>query len=70
MSATAAAASLKDIEKRLMRRWVALRAGWRDRNAAAFEAELIEPLTVKLRTVERALVRVAGIVQQVRRDCD
>ena len=70
MSVGAAAASLKDIEKRLRRRWSAVRMSWRDENARAFETELIEPLLGRMRTVERALMQMAGVVQQVRRDCE
>lgn len=69
MSASSAAARLKDVEKRLCQQWSAVRAVWEDEQALRFEEEIVGPLLDQLRSAGRAMGQLDVTLQQVRREC-
>lgn len=69
MSASSAAARLKDVEKRLRQQWSAVRAVWEDEQALRFEEEIVGPLLDQLRSAGRAMGQLDVTLQQVRREC-
>ncbi len=60
------AKALKD----LIHRWQEAKAGWDDPVSSAMETEFIEPLEMDLRSALGAMDQLAGVLSQVRQDCE
>lgn len=56
--------------KELMLRWQEAKSGWDDSVADEMESEFIVPLEMDLRSAVGAMDQMAGVLAQVRRDCE
>lgn len=55
--------------KQLLVQWTELRSSWDDPQARLIESEHLHPLELDLRTALAAMDHMAGLLQQIKRDC-
>lgn len=70
MSVSAAFGQLEHARKALAAQWEATRLDWRDDNARRFEADVMDPLMVQVRQMEKALSQLDVVLRKVHRDCE
>lgn len=56
--------------KQLMLRWAETRGSWDDSASLYFEKKYLEPLEADMRAATNAMDHMAGLLGQVRRDCE
>ena len=55
--------------KDLQLRWEQTRTTWRDRRAAAFEKDVLDPLAAATKSAANAMDQLVGNLDQARREC-
>lgn len=56
--------------KQLMLRWAEARGSWDDAASDYFEKRYLEPLDSDMKAATNAMDHMAGLLSQVRRDCE
>jgi hypothetical protein len=70
MTLTTGRAKLVEALKTLTVRWEAARDGWDDVAGRDFEEHHIEPIAPQVQAAVRAIDRLAGVIAQMRHECD